>query len=242
MIITDTDSLRQISIPVELTDPQTLGKEYCSTDLISRKTESIIKRLLELFPKQALGLAAPQIGIFERIFTARLSSGHYIFINPKLKLSDAVFASVEACLSLPGIQKCVSRSTKASIEADLIYQVKEELVVIPAMNELQGLDAAIVQHEYDHLEGTLLIDYADAPTEQQKMMEVYRNRRERVVSKRSIRKAKSQNESEPVKMSPQRLKKREKMQKLADKKRKKRVEIQEFQKALEEGIIEPSTT
>lgn len=146
-IITDVDVLRQISEKVETSDEQ---------------YEVIIKELIENFdPEVALGLAAPQIGSFKRIFMARLSSGTYIFINPTIEKSGKDFILMEGCLSLPNISRYVKRSREAVVTAEKVYEVKnKEFDEIEEKKfSLKDLDAAVVQHEHDHLEGTLIIDY-----------------------------------------------------------------------------------
>ena len=243
-IITDPASLRQVSRPVELTDPETLDKDDLQPlDLVSRETEGLIKDLLETLPEEYLGLAAPQIGEFERIFVARLSSGLFVFINPHLTKSDTAFASTEGCLSLPGITQCVSRAVRTSIKADLIYCVQgDEFIVVPTVGDMYSLDSAITQHEYEHLEGVLLTDHADAPESQQEFAEKDAKRRQRITVKRQIRVAKTQHATNKkvTKINPKRAAKLKKIQKQNHRLRRKRVEIEEYQKAIKEGTINPS--
>ena len=120
VIITNADSLRQISTPINLNDISTLNRDPQPFDLVSRESEIIIRSLAELLPEKAFGLAAPQIGEFKRIFIVRLSLGLFIFVNPNLIKSGSTFASTEECLSLPSITKCVSRATRTTIKADII--------------------------------------------------------------------------------------------------------------------------
>lgn len=96
-----------------------------------------------------VGLAAPQIGISKQIFIAKLSTGLYSFINPIIAptLDSQSFWSTESCLSLPGIRTVVRRQSKV--------EIADQTGVIM---QLSGLDAVIVQHEYDHLKGIILTD------------------------------------------------------------------------------------
>src|ERR1043165_1632599 len=76
----------------------------------SKETETI-NDLWDSLPENALGLSAPQIGIHERVFVARLSTGEYLFINPDvISINKNNFPSTEGCLSIPGVVRNVSRS------------------------------------------------------------------------------------------------------------------------------------
>lgn len=251
-IITDVTSLRQISRTVQLTDPKILGDDPKPLDLVSKETEDVIYSLLRALPQNGLGLSAPQIGVFERIFVARLSNGTFIFINPRITKSDTEFASTEGCLSLPGVVKCISRSNKVSIEADIIYRhsgiadpVSGDTVftIIPGMEDLYLINAAIVQHEYDHLEGVLIIDYAEAPSLQKKIVEKDYERRKRIMINRKLRAAKSQHklQQKVTKINPKRAKKLEKLFKQEDKRNKRRVKIEEYHKAINKGTFSSPT-
>jgi peptide deformylase len=112
-----------------------------------------------------VGLAAPQIGKNIRLFVVDLtqyfgtegSSEAYqkVFINPVLKIEETVVPSIyeEGCLSIPNILVEVPRKEKITIcYFDVKWQLHEE--------EWTGHPARIIQHEYDHLEGKLHIDYA----------------------------------------------------------------------------------
>ena len=76
-ILTNADALRQISKPIP-------------SETVSERGREIAYQLLHSIPEEsiALGLAAPQIGIFERIFIAQLTTGFFVFINPRLSTSQ----------------------------------------------------------------------------------------------------------------------------------------------------------
>lgn len=113
----------------------------------------------------ALGLAAPQIGIAKRIFAVNVSElmepgvfsqkpidNVLYFVNPALTyVTHNDIRSVEACLSVPGMQYQIRRSAIV----DLTYENtdREQLVV-----RVSGKDAITLQHEYDHLNGVLFIN------------------------------------------------------------------------------------
>ena len=111
-----------------------------------------------------VGLAAPQIGKSLRLFVVNLTafadaslqedSCRKVYINPQLQLDDTdIQYEAEGCLSIPGIQITVPRAQRASITyTDWEGRLQQEV--------LTDMPARIIQHEYDHLEGKLHIDYA----------------------------------------------------------------------------------
>ena len=116
---------------------------------------------------QGIGLAAPQIGHSIRLFvvdcTPYSQTGKHgnlrkhVFINPILHIDTTMAPDIreEGCLSVPDVLVAVPRREKIRISYfDLQWQFKEE--------EWVGFPARVIQHEYDHLEGKLHIDYASS--------------------------------------------------------------------------------
>lgn len=104
-----------------------------------------------------IGLAAPQVGIFERIVIIDLKENNKlnprVFINPRIiKKSDKKIINEEGCLSVPEYFAEVERSEEIELEW---YSVKGEKNKLTA----SGLLSICLQHEIDHLEGVLFIDY-----------------------------------------------------------------------------------
>ena len=99
-----------------------------------------------------IGLAAPQIGVSLRIFVMDDGKrGARAIVNPVVTERGGVVKEEEGCLSLPGIFAEVERSKSLRIEGlDGDGQ--------PISFEAQGLQAKIIQHELDHLDGVLFID------------------------------------------------------------------------------------
>lgn len=139
-----------------VTDIKVLGQ---ISTLVSPDTDdaaNIIKELKENIPEHALGLAAPQLGIFKRMFMANLSKGQMVFINPIFTwLSPDKNLSTEGCLSVPGHNKTISRHAAVRIKGVVVTNDKSETEEL----FLKGLDAFIVQHEMDHIDGKLIVDY-----------------------------------------------------------------------------------
>ncbi len=101
----------------------------------------------------ALGLAAPQIGVFKKVFIARIRNKFKPFVNPRLiKLSKNRANLMEGCFSVGGIYGGVARPAEIDIEAFDAYRKK-------FITHLKALEAKIFQHELAHLSGTLFIDH-----------------------------------------------------------------------------------
>ena len=204
----------------------------------------LLSQLISTIPDGALGLSAPLIGVHENGFIVNLSSGFYGFINPSIswRSSDLV-PSIEGCLSLPGVSTCVSRHTQVAVSSTII-NLREGTFSgthsIPAHMRLKDMDAFIVQHEIDHLNGILIIDKPEAKTSEQMFIDRQRKRQERVARQRFI-----ENKPKPKKISSknkaklEREKKKFKRQQRTSRRQEKiRVRIQEIFKAHQAGVIE----
>lgn len=221
-----------------------------STSVNDLEVENIVEQLSISMPNDALGLSAPQIGIHKRAFIANLSSGSYIFVNPTLiwQSPDEV-ASIEACLSLPGITRCIGRHSAVSVSCSKIINIKDGSVMAePEPMRVDGQDSFIVQHETDHLDGILITDHPEVATPEQRRLEREKKRKERIAKKR-FEKAKTSVPPKPLKMNAKRLaqkklaaKKLKKQRRAINRQEKIRVEIQEKYRAEQEGLLEDSVT
>ncbi len=100
----------------------------------------------------ALGMAAPQISVFKRVFVTRIRNKFKPFVNPQIvKYGREETALLEGCFSVKGIYGHVLRPSEIDIVAKDRYGKKIEM-------HLKGLPAKIFQHELDHLDGGLFID------------------------------------------------------------------------------------
>jgi peptide deformylase len=99
------------------------------------------------------GLAAPQIGEGEAVCVAKIAGAFTPLINPNiLWATEEKVLGEEGCLSLPDIWLYVPRSTEIVLRYQNEKGKEEE-------RRLQGFDARVVQHEVDHLNGILIVDY-----------------------------------------------------------------------------------
>ena len=125
------------------------------TEFGSELEEVVRAMFRRMYASEGVGLAAPQVGLRKRILVANHSGeegDELVLVNPKvLERSGAPTTFEEGCLSFPGIFAEVERPDGCKVRAqDLAGQEFEA--------EYDGFLSRVVQHEYDHLEGVLLVD------------------------------------------------------------------------------------
>ena len=104
---------------------------------------------------EGVGLAATQVGILRRFFVCTLDGEDRVLVNPVVTpIADDKEMDTEGCLSLGPIRLPVERAARVKVEA-------RDAAGEPVSFELEGVDARVVQHELDHLDGTLIIDRTD---------------------------------------------------------------------------------
>jgi peptide deformylase len=102
-----------------------------------------------------VGLAATQIGVLRRVFVFHDEGEDRVVVNPVVTRSGtATEVDEEGCLSLGPVRVEVERSAEVTIGG-------QDATGAPVSLELEGLSARVVQHELDHLDGTLIIDRTD---------------------------------------------------------------------------------
>ena len=102
---------------------------------------------------EGVGLAAPQINLSQRFFIAKFGKTFTAFFNPKiLSYAKEVKVNLEGCLSIPDYYGEVTRPKRITVNYTDIFGK-------PVTKNLTGTRAMIFQHECDHLEGKLFIDY-----------------------------------------------------------------------------------
>lgn len=109
-----------------------------------------------MYAAPGVGLAAPQVGITKRIFVIDVADSDHpselrTFINPEIIAREGETVWEEGCLSFPGIHEEVERAAKVTVRALGLDGRPFELTA-------EGLLSIAVQHEYDHLDGTLMVD------------------------------------------------------------------------------------
>lgn len=139
--------LRERARPVEKITPKTLETLDAMLELMYIANDS-----------GGVGLAGPQVGLSQRLFVMDPSREDeektpYFLINPEIiAFSNDTCEYEEGCLSLPGVYAPVVRPEKCTLTY-LDREGKEQII------QADGVLARVIQHEMDHLEGKLFIDY-----------------------------------------------------------------------------------
>ncbi len=136
-------------------DPR-LRHTACPVARVDRAVRKLVDDMLEtMYEASGIGLAATQVGVTQRVLVIDLSpekNQPLCLINPELLYRDGVEETEEGCLSVPGVYGVVQRAERIRFRA-LDRDGK------PFEQESDGLLAVCVQHEMDHLDGKLFVDY-----------------------------------------------------------------------------------
>lgn len=99
-----------------------------------------------------VGLAGPQVGILKRIFVLEYKGTVMKIVNPELSDASGRAVLEEGCLSIPNVLVDIERSTKLTLTYETPYGEKHKIRV-------NNFIARIIQHETDHLNGVLILDF-----------------------------------------------------------------------------------
>jgi len=141
---------------LEFPDPR-LRKKALPVTQFDPELDSLIEDLIEtMYEAQGIGLAATQVNVHKRLLVLDVSESKdspQVFINPKFEVIDEELNDYEeGCLSVPGFYESVSRPRKIRVIAH--DRSGEEYAL-----EAEGILAVCIQHEIDHLDGKLFVDY-----------------------------------------------------------------------------------
>ena len=145
------------TLPIILYGTQVLRQKAAPIDSITEQEQQLLIDMQEtMYHAPGIGLAAPQIGISQRIIVIDISVGRdpdqFIpFINPKIIEARGSAVEEEGCLSLPSFAEPVKRAEWVKV-VGLTPSGEERLI------EADGVLARAFQHELDHLNGMLFID------------------------------------------------------------------------------------
>ena len=149
-----------MSVKIILTEPsKQLRKISKPVEKVGIEEKQLMDDMLDtMYSADGIGLAAIQIGVPKRIIVMDLSNKENkreprYFVNPVIKNKDPLKATYEeGCLSVPNQFAEINRPSKCDVEY-LDYEGNKQLL------KAEGLLATCIQHEIDHLEGILFIDY-----------------------------------------------------------------------------------
>ena len=149
-----------MTIRTIITEPNPLLRQVSKpVDHVGKEEQTLMDDMLEtMYEAPGIGLAAIQVGVPKRIIVMDISKEEgkkepRYFVNPVIKNKDPIKSTYEeGCLSVPNQFAEIDRPSKCEVEY-LDYHGKKQLL------KADGLLATCIQHEMDHLEGILFIDY-----------------------------------------------------------------------------------
>jgi peptide deformylase len=125
-----------------------------------REVDESIRQLVRdmaetMYTAPGIGLAATQVDVHKRVIVIDISETHdqlLVLINPQILYADGQIECEEGCLSVPGIFDMVTRAERIRVRSLDLQGASFEL-------EASGLLAVCIQHEMDHLEGKVFVEY-----------------------------------------------------------------------------------
>ncbi len=158
---------------LEFPDPR-LRKKATPVEVVDDALRGLIDDMFEtMYEAPGIGLAATQVDVHKRLLVADISqekTDPYVLINPQLLEKDGVIVSEEGCLSVPGYYEEVERAEH--IRVSFLNRDGEEVEM-----EAEGMLAVCFQHEIDHLDGKLFVDYLSEVKRQRIRNRLVRDRR-----------------------------------------------------------------
>jgi peptide deformylase len=158
---------------LEYPDPR-LRTKAAPVAAVDAPLRELIDDMFEtMYAANGIGLAATQVDVHQRLLVADVSDARdqrRVFINPEILSLEGSTTSQEGCLSVPGYFDDVARAERVRVRAlDADGRSFEE--------ELEGLLAICVQHEIDHLDGKLFVDYLSEMKRQRVRKKIEKERR-----------------------------------------------------------------
>jgi peptide deformylase len=136
-------------------DPR-LHKVAAKVERVDDHIRKLIKDMAEtMYAAPGVGLAATQVDVHERVIVIDISETRdqlHVFVNPEIVAASGEADCEEGCLSLPGVYEKVKRAERIKVQA---RNAGGESYTM----EAQGLLAVCIQHEMDHLEGKVFVEY-----------------------------------------------------------------------------------
>jgi len=158
---------------LEFPDPR-LRTKAKPVQRVDDDLRQVIDDLFEtMYAAPGIGLAATQVDLHERLLVVDVSADKadpHVFINPEILEKDGVLVTEEGCLSVPGFYEEVERAKHIRVR----YLDREGKAV---EKEFEGMLAVCVQHEVDHLDGRLFVDYLSEAKRQRIRKRLIKDRR-----------------------------------------------------------------
>ncbi len=163
---------------LEFPDPR-LRTKATPVDAVDDSLRALIADMFEtMYAAPGIGLAATQVNVHKRLLVADVSSDQsepHAFINPQILEKDGVIVSDEGCLSVPGYYEEVERAEHIRLRYLDQEGQQQEM-------EAEGMLAICIQHEIDHLDGKLFVDYLSEAKRQRIRKKLMKDRRQQTAA------------------------------------------------------------
>ena len=163
---------------LEFPDPR-LRKKAAEVESVDDALRSLIDDMFEtMYDAPGIGLAATQVDVHQRLLVTDVSPDKtepYVLINPVILEKDGVTVTDEGCLSVPGYYEEVERAEHIRVRFLDRDGNEQEM-------EAEGLLAVCIQHEMDHLEGKLFVDYLSETKRQRIRKKLAKDRRHAAIA------------------------------------------------------------
>ncbi|MCJ7590083.1 MAG: peptide deformylase [Woeseiaceae bacterium] len=140
---------------LEFPDPR-LRTKATPVQVVDDELRALIDDMFEtMYDAPGIGLAATQVDVHKRLLVADVSidkDAPYVLINPEILEKDGITVTDEGCLSVPGFYEEIERAEHIRVR----YLDRDGIDIVL---DVHGLLAVCIQHEMDHLDGKLFVDY-----------------------------------------------------------------------------------
>ena len=163
---------------LEFPDPR-LRTKAAPVEAVDDALRTLIGDMFEtMYDAPGIGLAATQVDVHKRLLVTDVSSDKsepHVLINPEIIEKDGVTVTDEGCLSVPGYYESVERAEHIRVK---FLDRNGDAVEM----EAEGLLAVCIQHEMDHLDGKLFVDYLSEAKRQRIRKKLEKERRHAAVA------------------------------------------------------------
>ena len=161
---------------LEFPDPRLRTRAVAVAHVDSRIQQLVDDLFETMYAAPGIGLAASQVDVHRRVIVIDITEDHSnprVFINPEISIIDDTLGRYdEGCLSVPGFYETVERPSLIEVTA-----MDRDGVIFT--EQLDGLMSICLQHEIDHLEGKLFVDYLSSLKRQRIRIKLVKDQKHR---------------------------------------------------------------
>lgn len=165
---------------LEFPDPRLRTKAMPVTEFGAPLRQFVDDMLATMYVAPGIGLAATQVNVHKRLIVMDVSADSnepLVFINPEILAREGSSTMEEGCLSVPGVFDEIERAAKVRVRAQDPNGTSFE-------RDFEGVVAVCLQHEMDHLEGRLFVDYLSDLKRERIRKKLEKDRKERAAKTR----------------------------------------------------------